>query len=337
MKAAIYNSDGSIAVRNTQIVEPQAGWVRVAVQAVGICGSDIQIKNGALGSPEGMQPGHEIAGQIDSVADGVKFDSGTPVAIEPVHGCGTCSYCRSGKANICTAVQLFGVALPGGMAEFINVPAASLHPLPADLPFSVSALSEPMAVCVRGLRRANIKLGARVAILGAGTIGLVSILAARSAGASEVHVSARHSHQQELARHLGATGVYSDVDTMLAELGDQYIDTVVETVGANANTLAESVMICRNGGSVVSLGVFKGNPQIPGLPFFLKELTLVASNCYAHDSAQGDFEAAISLVGEHRDLLENLVTHRVKLDEIDKAFAISEDKKQRSIKVQVNP
>ncbi len=102
------------------------------------------------------------------------------------------------------------------MAEYLSVPADCLHVLPADLNKNVVALAEPMAVCVRGARRARIALGDRVAVLGAGTIGLLSVLAARESGASEVFVTARYPHQRALAESLGATRVFGTIEEMVA-------------------------------------------------------------------------------------------------------------------------
>jgi threonine dehydrogenase-like Zn-dependent dehydrogenase len=185
------------------------------------------------------------------------------------------------------------------------------------------------------MRIGAISPGHRVAILGAGSIGLLSILTARAAGASEVFITARHPHQQELARAMGADRVFPSAEALLAETGDQYADVVIETVGGSADTLTESVKVARTGGRIVMLGVFEGNPTLPGFQFFQKELTLAASNCYGREANVGDFALGTRLVSEHAAMLENLVTHTFSLDQIAQAFATAEDKSTRSIKVQI--
>ncbi|MGD8829353.1 MAG: alcohol dehydrogenase catalytic domain-containing protein [Pseudomonadales bacterium] len=337
MKAAVYSGEGAIGIRERDLPEPEPGWLRIGVTAGGICGSDLHIYHAQLGDPRGMQPGHEVAGIIDAAGDGTATDTGTLVAIEPILGCGTCHHCHVGQANLCGDVKLFGIALPGGLAEYVCVPETLVHVLPAGLGRAAAALAEPMAVCVRGARIGRIRLGDRVAIIGAGTIGLLSILTARHAGAEEVLITARHPHQQDLARALGADAVFDSAEALLAEVGDQYADVVVETVGGLTQTLSEAVQVARTGGRIAMLGVFAGSPALPGMPFFSKELTLAASNCYSRESEHGDFAMGATLAALHADLITPLVTHTFALDEVAAAFATADDKANRSIKVQIHP
>jgi threonine dehydrogenase-like Zn-dependent dehydrogenase len=173
-------------------------------------------------------------------------------------------------------------------------------------------------------------------VIGAGTIGLLSILAAKQAGASEVLITARHPHQQELARALGADRVFANADALLADVGDQHADVVIETVGGETQTIAEAVQIARSGGRIAVLGVFSGSPQLPGMPFFLKELTLAASNCYSREANLTDFRLGADLATHHSALVRPLVTHVYALDEVAQAFATAEDKTTKSIKVQIH-
>jgi len=337
MKAAVFTEAGSISVKERDLPEPGPGWVRIGVTAGGICGSDLHLMHAALGDPTGTQPGHEVAGIVDAAGDGTTIETGTHVAVEPILGCGSCHHCHVGRANLCVDTRLFGWALPGGLAEYLCVPESLLHRLPADLNRSSACLSEPMAVCVRGARVGRITIGDRVAIIGAGSIGLLSILTARQAGASEVLITARHPHQQELARALGADRVFDSAESLLAEIGDQHADVVVETVGGTSTTLTEAVQIARTGGRISMLGLFQDSPAIPGMMFFVKELTLAASNCYSRESEQGDFQLGVELATRHADLIRPMVTHTFALDEVATAFATADDKSTRSIKVQIQP
>ncbi len=337
MKAAVYAEDGSISIRHVDIPELKPGWCQLAVTAVGICGTDLHIKNGVLGSPAGIRPGHEIAAVIDSTGDDVELKANTPVVVEPVLGCGNCGHCRSGCPNRCASKEFFGYSLPGGLAEFIQVPESIVVPITSDISPNIAALIEPMGICVRGARRASIQLGKRVAILGAGSIGLLSILSAYAAGAEEVFVSARHGHQQEVARHFGASAVFEDSDSLLEELGDQYLDVVIETVGGIASTLSDAVLLARTGATILLLGAFTNNPSIPALRFMTNELSLIASNCHGQEGVRSDLMVAAELVRKYAGQLEVLNTHRFKLDEVSEAFAVAEDKHSNSIKVQLSP
>ncbi|MFM7120437.1 MAG: zinc-binding dehydrogenase [Gammaproteobacteria bacterium] len=341
IRAAVFDESGRIHVVERALPEPKPGWARIAISAVGICGSDLNLLYAAGGSARGVQPGHEVAGVIDLMGEALGnaplLSSGTPVALEPVVGCGHCRQCLTGRRNLCSQVRLCGFTRPGGMADYLVVPADTLYPVAAHLPPHLTALCEPMAVCVRGTRLGRIDLHERVAILGAGSIGLMSILTARAAGAGEVFITARHPHQQDLARTLGADAVFPDTAALLDAVGPQHVDVVVETVGGRADTIRESAQIARSGGRIVMLGVFDRDPALPGMAFFQKELSLFASNCYGRECHHPDFALATGLVAQHAGLLGHLVTHRFALDQVADAFAAAADKSTLSIKVQVHP
>jgi threonine dehydrogenase-like Zn-dependent dehydrogenase len=337
MRAAVFGDTGLIGVVDRQRPEPKPGWVRLAVGAVGICGSDLNLLYAHGNASVGVQPGHEVAGRIDAVGDGVSLAAGTPVAVEPIIGCGTCPQCRRGAHNLCQRVLLCGFTRPGGMAEYLTVPADTLHVVADRLSPQQAALIEPMAVCVRGVRLGGIGLGDRVAILGAGSIGLLAIVAARAAGAREILITGRHPHQREHARALGADAVFEHADALADAVGEQHVDVTVETVGGRASTLPDAVRVTRSGGTLVMLGVFEGSVRIPGFDFFRKELSLRASNCYGREAGHGDFAVAAELVSADSERLAPLVTHRFKLDQVAQAFATAADKTTQSIKVQVEP
>jgi threonine dehydrogenase-like Zn-dependent dehydrogenase len=337
MRAAVWNDKGTLDVAERPVPEPRAGWVRVKVHSVGICGTDLHFYRGSFPSPAGLLPGHEVGGVVDLPGEGTEVQAGTPVAVEPLVGCGRCAHCLSGNYNRCPQRMLLGVNGRGGLAEYMTAPAASLHTLPAEVPPDAGNLVEPLAVCVRGTRFAAVDLGARVLILGAGSIGLMSILTARAAGAAEVHVTARHESQREKALALGADGVYQSAEQAARELGERAIDVVIETVGGKASTLADAVRVVRPGGMVSMLGVFEGGTTLPALDFSLKEVRLVASNCYARFGAGSDFSAAVALLRARLADVRSLVTHRFAIDKVNEAFAAAANKSTGSIKVVLTP
>jgi L-iditol 2-dehydrogenase len=337
MRAAVWNDKGTLDVAERPVPEPRAGWVRVAVRAVGICGTDLHFYRGSFPSPAGLIPGHEVAGVVDLAGEGAEVKAGTPVAVEPLVGCGRCSQCLTGYYNRCPKRKLLGVDGRGGLADYMIAPASSLLALPDDIPVDAGSLVEPVAVCVRGARLGEVGLGSRVVVLGGGSIGLLSIVTARAAGAREVHVSARHESQRERARALGADGVHESADQAIRALGDNAVDVVIETVGGKARTLGEAVRLVRPGGVVSMLGVFAGDVPLPGLDFSLKEVRLVGSNCYARFGASTDFAAAIGLVRARLADVRSVVTHRFALGQVNEAFAAAADKATGSIKVTIAP
>src|SRR3954467_15393662 len=198
MRAAVWNDQGSLDVVDRPVPEPKPGWVRLAVSSVGICGTDLHFFRGGFPSPAGLLPGHAVGGTVDAAGGGgrpvaavgagvaPRRAAGTAVAVEPLSTCGSCPMCLNGDYNRCPKRMLFGVTGRGGMAELMTAPLTSMPPLPAGLDGADGALVEPLAVCVRGTRLAGVGLGDRVVILGAGTIGLLSVLTARAAGATEI-------------------------------------------------------------------------------------------------------------------------------------------------------
>lgn len=341
MRVVTATTPHALAVEEREAVEPGPGEVRVDVQACGICGSDLHLLH--LGLAPGHVPGHEIAGIVAATGPGVEaLAPGTSVAVEPLASCGTCAACLAGQPLWCREIRLFGVHLPGGMADSIVVPAERAHPVDPTLAPAVAALVEPVAVGVHACDRVALEPGERVLVLGAGTIGLLAVRAALEAGAGEVWITARHAHQAERARDLGAHRVLDarEADArFLDRLGrEDDIDVVIETVGGAADTLGLALTAIRPGGRIAVLGLFDGAQRIDPWVALAKEASFVWSNCYAHPAgAPPDFERAARLVEGERELLASLCTHSLPLEDAARAFEIAGDKSSGAIKVTLEP
>ncbi len=337
MRAVVWNDKGSLDLVDRPDPEPKPGWARLSVAAAGICGTDLHFFRGSFPSPTGVLPGHEVGGRIDRPGDGVELAEGTAVAVEPLVVCGQCPHCLTGHYNRCPERRLLGLSGRGGLADYMVAPANALYPLPPGVPAEAGALVEPIAVCVRGTRLARVELGHGVAVLGSGTIGLISILTARAAGAARVYATARHPVQVERALELGADAVFESAADAARELGSDAVDSVIETVGGSAPTLSEAVRLARPGGTVSMLGVFDADTPLPALDFSTKELCLVGSNCYGRSGARSDFAIAVQLLADQLSTFRGLVTHRFPLEEVNRAFETAADKSTGSIKVAIHP
>ena len=342
MQAAVVSGPQAFGLDERPIPEPEADEVRVRIEACGICGSDLHFyRAGSL--PAGHTPGHEISGVIDTVGGRVRdLAPGDRVAVEPLLSCGECSECLAGRDSICRHMQLLGVHRPGGLAEYIVVPDFRAHKLAPDLTASVAAMTEPVAVAVHGLVQGRFEKDQRVLVLGSGTVGLVSILTACSLGAGEVWATARHAHQAELARRMGATRILAESEagpTPLRNLGLEHkIDLAIETVGGNANTLEAACAAVRPGGRVSVLGLFQGPVSLPGASLVIKEITLSGSNCYGRPPHQAtDFRVAGDLVDRERERLAELISHELPLSEVHRGFQLAADKSQGVAKVIIAP
>lgn len=341
MRVVAASAPHSLEVSERETPEPGPGEVRVSVQACGICGSDLHLMRHGL--EPGHVLGHEVAGVIGAVGPGVTdIEVGASVVVEPLSSCGTCEACRAGRPMWCGSVQIYGVQLPGGMADSMLVPVERVHRVDAELAPEVAALVEPVAVGVHACRSVALEPGERVLVLGAGAIGLLALLAARAQGAGEVWITARHAHQAELAHSLGAARVLdagsSDTET-LRRLGRELdIDVAIETVGGNANTLDLATAAIRPGGRISVVGLFDSPLSIDPMSMLMKEAHIAFSNCYAHPRGEpADFDVAARLVEDERERLSALCTHGVPLEEAARGFALAGDKSSGAIKVSLLP
>lgn len=305
---AIRCSEGKISVH--EVPPPQGEGVRVQIRSAGICGSDLHL----VTSPFAPQVilGHEMAGELPD---------GRAVAIEPVQACGHCDCCERGDYNLCRAgpVGVMGVALDGGMAEEVLVPASCLVELPAALSVHDACLVEPVAVAVHGLRRIGLEAGQRVLVVGGGTIGLCAIHVARAMGA-RVSLDARHDRQQEAGSRLGAVSPV-----------DEY-DVVVDAAGTHS-ALSRAVEVCRPGGTLLLLATYWEGMEMPAIALCMKEISVVPSSMYSRQGSLRDFDEAVRLVATEPELARALITHRFPLDAAVEAFQAARDRASGAIKV----
>jgi 2-desacetyl-2-hydroxyethyl bacteriochlorophyllide A dehydrogenase len=338
MQAALYAGPRSFDLKDIDRPQPAAGEALVRVRNVGVCGSDLHFYRGEFPVPPGFILGHECAGEVEALGEGVTgFEKGDRVALELFNVCLKCVQCRMGNYHLCPTRKASGLNAPGGLREYMTVPAYAMYRLPPEVDFALGALVEPLAVGVHGLRLVDVRFGDRVAVLGAGTIGLLAVAAAKAMGATQIAVSARHAHQKSMAQSIGADAVYDATDegiaSMAAEVGSA--DVVVETVGGHADTLAHAMTIAGPSARISVLGAFTQPVRIHPITFFLKELRIVGSNCYGRGGRQSDYELAIEIMRRNADRLRPLITHRFPLDRVAEAYATADDKSSGAIKVQV--
>lgn len=307
-----------------------ASDVLVDVYGCGICGSDLHYHQGLEPVPR-VCPGHEIAGRV--APGSPRLAPGLPVVIEPIVGCGGCRACRGGEPNLCPTLEILGRDRPGGFAERVAVPAASVYPIPPGLDLGAAVLAEPLAVAVHAVDLAAVGSGSEVLVIGGGTIGLLTAFEAARAGAA-VTIVVRYPHQGAAAAHLGALRVMeapSDA-AVLAAVARRAPDVVFETVGGTAATMLLALDVVRPGGTIVMLGVFARPVTIDTQAWLAKEVRVVPSMMYRRRPAP-DFVRALDLLRDDRARLAPLVTHRVPLGDIDRAFALASDKRSGAVKV----
>lgn len=342
MLAAFFRGPRQVEVREVAAPEAGPGEVLLRVRACGICGSDLHFYRGELPALPHISPGHELAGEVVAFGEGVQgWSAGQRVIVEPLWVCRECPYCRRGHYQLCPQRKLMGTFAPGGMAQYIAVPAYTLYPLPDGLDFELGALVEPLAVAVHGLHLANLAAGERVLVLGSGSLGLMAVLAARGAGAGEVMATYRHPHQGEAALALGASRVLAADEAggreLISEAQRRPIDVVVETVGGKADTLQQAMNLVGMGGRIVVLGLFTQASSLNPLALMLKEVHIVGGITYCRPGRHSDFDVALGIITAQPERARGVISHRFPLAEAAEAFATAVDKSRRSLKVQVAP
>jgi alcohol dehydrogenase len=330
MRQALWSKDGLDLVE----VEPPplaSGWVRLGVEACGICGSDLHFWNDKETRQIGHAPGHEFVGTLvmgpPGMADGRYVGS-------PLVACGTCEFCVRGAPNLCArGGPGIGLGRDGALADFVDVPARNVFPLADSVSPLVASMAEPLAVVVRGVALGEPKLGSRILVLGAGTIGLLTALVAREFD-DQLAITARYPHQREAAERLGVT-VLTEAEAV--PWGKQNKpDIIYETVGGVSNTLAVAVEAARRGGRVVVLGTFQ-QFTLEGLKFLMKEIELRPSYAYGTNHRGDEFATGVSLLPRWRDDLAVLQTHQFRLADVEQAFACASDKGSGALKVTILP
>lgn len=308
---------------------PGRGEVLIAVASVGICGSDLHAYHGRHPFiPLPVVPGHEFGGTVAEVGAGVDgFAPGQRVTVEPSLVCGVCHNCAHGRYNICEQLQVIGCQTVGAMSEYLAVPASKVLPLPDQVTWDQAALIEPLAVAVHAVGLARLQPEANVMVLGAGTIGLMALQAAKAFGAGQVMITDLIQDRLDLALKLGADHAVNPTVTDLARaleaaFGPQRADVIVECVGVAA-TARDAVRVARKGTRVVLAGVFEEEVPLSLGLVQDRELELVGTLMYVGD----DFPTAIELVQDGRVQVEPLITHRFPLNQAAEAFAIADDRR----------
>lgn len=304
--------EGNIDVQD--MPSPSGEGVKIHVRSIGICGSEVHMLE--KGFPIPVVPGHEFAGELDD---------GSPVGIEPLVPCGQCGPCGTGDYNMCERGPsiVLGVGLDGGMAEEVIVPERCLISLPAKLDVMDACLIEPLAVAMHGLRKAGLRGGMRVVVIGGGAIGLCAVAGAVDACA-EVALVARYPHQVEAGRRLGAQDVAGTYDL------------VVECAGSDS-AVNQAVQLCRPNGKLLLLGTYWDGLNFPHFVVAQKGLTLIGAMMYGNSGVGRDFDLAAALLARNPEIARSLVTHRFALEEAPKAFETARDRKGGAIKVVLEP
>lgn len=342
MKAVVKTAPGVGQVALVDVPEPTPppGHVKLRVAAAGVCGTDMHIYKDEFKTRPPVVLGHEVAGQVVAVGEGVAETLlGTRATTETYFKtCGVCRYCRHGHTNLCPKRLSIGSGVNGGFTNYVIIPASNLHPLPQNVDLEAGALTEPLACVVHGvLTQPSISPGDVAVIAGPGTIGLLTLQVVKAAGATVVILGTNADKQRlALAQELGADHTVNvqqeDAQALIADITPEGLgaDVVYECSGAGA-AAASLLALVRRQGRYVQIGLF-GKPiswDVDQICY--KELLVTGSNA----SVRPAWDRALKLLADGAVLTKPLITHRYPVSAWETAFDDFES--QRSIKILLIP
>ena len=325
--------------RDIPMPSAKEGEVVVKLEYVGICGSDIHyLEHGRIGDfiVEGdFILGHECAGSVYEVGPGVtNHKTGDRVALEPGIVCGRCEYCLTGRYNLCPDVEFFATPpYHGVFMNFVAFPANRAFKLPENVSVKEGALIEPLAVGLEAASVAGVEIGQSVAILGAGCIGLMSLLVSKARGATEIIVSDVIPKRLEVALKIGATKVIDASKTdstkaILEATGGIGADVVIETAGADLTT-QQTPFVVKRGGTIVLVGT---SPSGVVEYDFAKLMGQVAS---AHTifRYKNQYPVAIDALASGIIDVSEVISDEFSFSNLAEAFRVNIDKKSDVVKI----
>jgi len=339
LSATLYGAE-DLRMVEAPLAPLASGMVRIRFGAGGICGSDMHyFRHGRTGDFVVESPlvlGHEIAGEIveiDGSAEGLAV--GDRVAVNPSRWCGRCPYCKQGRPNLCENIYFMGSAskkphMQGGFASYFDAVPAQCAKVSAGTSLAAAALAEPLAVCLHAVARAGQVEGKSGIVFGAGPIGLLTMLAARLAGMSEVAVVDVAAAPLAFATRLGASHAIdiSKGNEALQEIASEHPFDVAFEVSGTAAGLASAIGTVRRGGTVVQIGNLPGGLlSVPANAVMAKELDLKGSFRFGRE-----FEQAVGLIDEGKIDVLSIVTAERPLSQAPDGFRLALDRSQ-SVKV----
>lgn len=338
MKVAVMQGIGKMGFEERDIPKVKENEVLVKLEYVGICGSDLHYyETGAIGDYVVEPPfvlGHEPGGTVVEVGENVKdLKVGDRVALEPGKTCGHCEFCKTGRYNLCPDVVFFATPpVDGVFQEYVAHEADLCFKLPDNVSTLEGALIEPLAVGFHAAIQGDAHLGQKAVVMGAGCIGLVSMMALKARGVSEVYVVDIMEKRLEKALELGATGVINGskedvLERVKALTNGTGMDLVIETAGTEITT-RQAVHIAKKGSNIVLVGYSKsGEMTLPMSLVLDKELTFKTVFRYRHI-----YPMAIDAVAVGKVNLKGIVTDVFELDEAQKAMDYSVNNKADIVK-----
>jgi L-iditol 2-dehydrogenase len=343
MKALLLSEYNQLDIADLPAPVPGVDEILVRVAACGICGSDVHGYDGTSGRRiPPIVMGHEAAGVVAAAGSGVtKFKPGDRVTFDSTVYCGQCEFCLQGDINLCNNRQVIGVSCgdfrrAGAFAEYVVVPQRITYHLPEELEFQEAAMLEAVSVALHAVRVSEMKGGETALVIGAGMIGLLTLQAAKAAGASQVLIADIDRSRLERAEKLGADATLllsgtELVEEILRRTGGRGVDLVLEAVGRD-ETISASIASVRKGGTVTLIGNISPQVKIPLQVVVSRQIRLQGS-C----ASSGEYPEAMELLANGKIKVKPLITVVAPLSDGPRWFARLHAGEPNLMKVVLDP
>jgi L-iditol 2-dehydrogenase len=343
MKAAVLTKPGHIEIQEMDIPTPGPDEALVRIRACGLCGSDVHYyEHGKIGPYVVTKPiilGHEAAGEVVAVGSDVRnVAPGQRVTIEPGVTCGRCEYCKSGRYNLCPDVRFLATPpYDGAFCEYIAIRADFLYPVPDSMSYEKAALIEPLSVGLHAVNRGGLKTGETVVIMGMGPIGMMTLLAARAAGAGRIIGVDLEPFRLERALKIGADAVVNlreedGLEAIRRLTGGRKADLAIETAG-NGRAAQSALQAVRRGGRVVLVGLPQEEATPVSIPYIVDNEIDIRGVFRYHNT----YPTGVAVMAAEGLDLDPIITDRMTLDETPKAFGKAIHEKNRTLKIVIEP
>lgn len=335
MLQQVMTNPKEITFNEVPVPEITADQVLVKIMKIGVCGSDIHVYHGM--HPFTSYPvtqGHEVSGEIVKLGEKVTgFTVGQKVTIQPQVVCGKCYPCRHGKYNLCEELKVMGFQTTGTASEFFAVNAAKVTALPEDMSYDEGAMIEPLAVAVHAVKRAGDVKGMKIAVLGAGPIGILVAQTAKGLGAESVMITDVSDLRLEKAKECGVdfcinTKEKDFGEAMLENFGPDKADVIYDCAGNNI-TMGQAIKYARKGSTIILVAVFAGMAEIDLAVLNDHELDLNTSMMYRNE----DYIDAINLANEGKVALKPLISKHFAFKDYKAAYEYIDSNRETTMKV----
>jgi L-iditol 2-dehydrogenase len=336
MRCAVLTEIYKFHLDNLPQPKPKPGEVLIKVNLTGICGSEVHAFKGT--HPYRKPPvilGHELAGRIVEVTPGVKkLQVGDRVTVEPQISCQNCSFCLRGDINLCNSKIVLGTKeWPGSFAEYITAPESIVYKLPDNLSDAEGVMVEPLAVAVHAVKKSKLAFTDTCVILGAGTIGLMTLLCVKTAGATKIIVTDTIDYNLDVAQKMGADYAFNvkkvNITAEIKKItGEKGADVVFITAGI-PSVLNDSLQCVIKKGRVVPVALFDEAVPVEMFRITGSELNISGTIMYNHD----DFEDTINLLAKKTIDVNPVITHKLPIEDVQHGLELVDKKLENALKV----